>query len=78
MAIILLTWKLKRKPTKNLDDTRKPSKKVSGEVDAIFLARFKRIFKILVPSVKSKEFWLLGLFSGFLVIFAYYSWDELH
>ncbi|KAJ3276771.1 hypothetical protein HDV01_002825 [Terramyces sp. JEL0728] len=45
----------------------KKGKKVVGEVDAVFLARFHRIFKIIVPGVTSKEFWLLTLFSGFLM-----------
>jgi ATP-binding cassette subfamily D (ALD) long-chain fatty acid import protein len=46
---------------------KKKKPKVSGEVDGVFIARFKRIFKIIVPGVTSKEFWLLCLFSGFLV-----------
>ena len=67
LAVILLSWKLKFKPRKPKPKVETKGKKVSGEVDAVFLARFKRIFKILVPGVKSKEFWLLGLFSGFLL-----------
>ncbi|KAJ3334989.1 hypothetical protein HDU91_002415, partial [Kappamyces sp. JEL0680] len=42
-------------------------KRISGDVDAVFLARFQRIFKIIVPSLASKEFGLLCLFSGFLL-----------
>lgn len=38
-----------------------------ADVDAVFLHRFKRILKIIIPGVRSKEFWLLNTFSGFLV-----------
>jgi ATP-binding cassette subfamily D (ALD) long-chain fatty acid import protein len=42
-------------------------KRISGDVDAVFLARFSRIFKIIVPSFACKESGLLCLFSGFLL-----------
>lgn len=45
--------------------SKKKSKK--AEVDAVFLKRFLGIAKIIIPGVSSKEFWLLNLFSGFLV-----------
>ncbi|KAJ3287241.1 hypothetical protein HK104_008710 [Borealophlyctis nickersoniae] len=38
-----------------------------GDVDAVFFKRLTRLMKIIVPGVSSKEFWLLNLFSGFLV-----------
>jgi ATP-binding cassette subfamily D (ALD) long-chain fatty acid import protein len=46
---------------------RKKKKRISGDVDAVFLARITRIFRIIIPGFTSKEFWLLCLFSGFLV-----------
>lgn len=46
---------------------RGKKKRISGDVDAVFLARISRIFRIIIPGVASKEFWLLCLFSGFLV-----------
>ena len=42
----------------------KPSQK--GDVDLVFLRRFLKLVKIIIPSVACKEFWLLNLFSGFL------------
>ncbi|KAJ3226458.1 hypothetical protein HDU81_007315 [Chytriomyces hyalinus] len=38
-----------------------------GEVDALFVARLTRILRVIIPGVSSKEFWLLNLFSCFLV-----------
>jgi ATP-binding cassette, subfamily D (ALD), peroxisomal long-chain fatty acid import protein len=46
---------------------RRGKSRIVGAVDSVFFARFKRIFKIIVPGPTSKEFWLLTLFSGFLV-----------
>lgn len=46
---------------------RGKKKRISGDVDAVFLARISRIFRIIIPGFTSKEFWLLCLFSGFLV-----------
>jgi ATP-binding cassette subfamily D (ALD) long-chain fatty acid import protein len=75
-AAIFVTWRVRRsfkKPaSKHENNSSKLEKKggknrISGEVDAVFVARFKRLFKIIVPGVSSKEFWLLSLFSGFLV-----------
>ncbi|EXX78280.1 uncharacterized protein OCT59_022927 [Rhizophagus irregularis] len=37
------------------------------EVDAIFFERLKRILKIVIPGIRSKELWLLIIHSGFLV-----------
>ena len=45
----------------------KNKKSVAGDVDAVFLAKFKRLFAIIVPGIRSKEFGLLVLFSGFLL-----------
>lgn len=84
-AAIYLSWRIraisKAKPkarkessgeTVMEESTKKGRKKkrIVGEVDAVFFARFKRIFQIIVPSLASKEFGLLLLFSGFLVIFS--------
>ncbi|KAJ3037863.1 hypothetical protein HDV00_001278 [Rhizophlyctis rosea] len=38
-----------------------------GDVDALFFQRFARLLKVIIPGVSSKEFWLLNLFSGFLL-----------
>ncbi|KAL2912361.1 ATP-binding cassette long-chain fatty acid transporter pxa2 [Polyrhizophydium stewartii] len=46
---------------------RKGKGGVRAEVDAVFLQRIARILRIIIPGVSSKEFWLLNLFSGFLV-----------
>ncbi|KAI8620916.1 ABC transporter transmembrane region 2-domain-containing protein [Chytriomyces sp. MP71] len=43
------------------------AKKQRAEVDALFVARLARILHIVIPGVASKEFWLLNLFSCFLV-----------
>lgn len=48
-------------------------KRISGDVDAVFLARISRIFKIIIPGVTSKEFWLLALFSAFLVFLSIWN-----
>ncbi|KAH6583999.1 hypothetical protein BASA50_002435 [Batrachochytrium salamandrivorans] len=40
---------------------------VRADVDAIFLKRLTRLLHIIIPGVSSKEFWLLNIFSGFLV-----------
>lgn len=46
---------------------KKGKKRIVGDVDLIFFKRFQRILKIIVPSIASKEFILLTLFSGFLL-----------
>ncbi|KAI8996014.1 ABC transporter transmembrane region 2-domain-containing protein [Gaertneriomyces semiglobifer] len=38
-----------------------------ADVDALFFKRLARLLKIIIPGVSSKEFWLLNLFSGFLL-----------
>ncbi|KAJ3089093.1 hypothetical protein HK102_007226 [Quaeritorhiza haematococci] len=43
------------------------SKKARADVDAVFFARLTKLLKIVIPGVSSKEFWLLNLFSAFLV-----------
>jgi ATP-binding cassette subfamily D (ALD) long-chain fatty acid import protein len=72
----LVAWRIKSGFSSKSDSkssTTSPRKggkkrsKVVGEVDSVFVARFSRIFKIIVPGVTSKEFWLLTLFSGFLL-----------
>ena len=72
VAVISLSWRLYNtfhNKSNNTDAPRRKGKKkrVSGDVDALFLARIAKLFKIIIPGVSSKEFWLLGLFSGFLV-----------
>lgn len=51
--------------------SQKKSKK--SEVNAVFFKRFFRILKIIIPSVSSKEFVLLNLFSGFLFLRTFLS-----
>ncbi|KAJ3063722.1 hypothetical protein HDU98_000483 [Podochytrium sp. JEL0797] len=46
--------------------TTAPTKRKS-EVDALFFARLTRILGVIVPGVASKEFWLVNVFSAFLV-----------
>ncbi|KND03543.1 uncharacterized protein SPPG_01022 [Spizellomyces punctatus DAOM BR117] len=38
-----------------------------ADVDAVFFRRLSRLLRIIIPGVSSKEFWLLNLFSGFLL-----------
>ncbi|KAL1922656.1 uncharacterized protein VTP21DRAFT_10195 [Calcarisporiella thermophila] len=38
------------------------------EVDMVFFKRLVRVLKIVIPGVRSKEFWLLIVHSGFLVL----------
>ncbi|KAJ3026412.1 UNVERIFIED_CONTAM: hypothetical protein HDU68_005710 [Siphonaria sp. JEL0065] len=56
-------------PSSDLQTQSHTSKrsKAKSEVDALFLARLSEIFKIIIPGVSSKEFWLINLFSAFLV-----------
>jgi hypothetical protein len=51
--------------------SQKKAKK--SEVNAVFFKRFFRILKIIIPSVSSKEFLLLNLFSGFLFLRTFLS-----
>ncbi|KAL5035180.1 hypothetical protein BDV3_004622 [Batrachochytrium dendrobatidis] len=46
---------------------RKLRSGVSADVDAVFLKRLVRLVRVIIPGVSSKEFWLLNIFSGFLV-----------
>ena len=41
-----------------------------GSSESNFMSKFIRILKIIIPGIVSKEFWLLSLFSGFLVLIA--------
>ncbi|RIB14190.1 ABC transporter transmembrane region 2-domain-containing protein [Gigaspora rosea] len=43
------------------------SKSTKVEVDSVFFERLKRLLKIVIPGVKSKELWLLIIHSFFLV-----------
>jgi ATP-binding cassette subfamily D (ALD) long-chain fatty acid import protein len=44
-----------------------PSKKSTrAEVDIIFLERLQYLLRIIIPGIKSKEFWMLMLHSAFL------------
>lgn len=38
-----------------------------GKVDAVFYARLKRLLRIVIPSIRSKEALLLAMHSAFLV-----------
>jgi hypothetical protein len=81
LVLGLVAWKIRsgfsKSPAKKQAETtvtdmpskkgRKGKTRVVGAVDSLFFARFKRIFKIIVPGAASKEFFLLTLFSGFLV-----------
>ncbi|KAI9329749.1 P-loop containing nucleoside triphosphate hydrolase protein [Obelidium mucronatum] len=52
------------------DSTAAPNgkpKAAKSEVDALFLSRLSNIFKIIIPGVSSKEFWLINVFSAFLI-----------
>ncbi len=86
LVVILITWRIKagssksskkdKQGTTTVEDVptkkgKKGSKRVVGDVDGVFVARFRRIFKIIVPGVASKEFMLLTLFSAFLVSLCY-------
>lgn len=52
-----------RKP--GVSQRRQQSQRV--EVDRVFFARLRRLLAIVIPGLKSKEFWLLVVHSGFLV-----------
>ena len=52
---------------KSPDKDLKTTTRKGVQVDRVFLKRLWRLLKICVPSVRSKEFLLLNLFSGFLV-----------
>ncbi|CAG8652878.1 8771_t:CDS:10 [Funneliformis caledonium] len=47
------------------EETARKKKRV--EVDTIFFERLKKILKIVIPGLRSKELWLLIVHSGFLV-----------
>ncbi|CAI2180458.1 4410_t:CDS:10 [Funneliformis geosporum] len=47
------------------EETARKKKRV--EVDTIFFDRLKKILKIVIPGLRSKELWLLVVHSGFLV-----------
>ncbi|KAI8926954.1 ABC transporter transmembrane region 2-domain-containing protein [Entophlyctis helioformis] len=47
---------------------RKGKGGVRAEVDAVFAQRIRRLLGIIIPGVSSKEFLLLNLFSGFLLL----------
>ena len=72
IVVLLIAWRTKNgvKPNTQIRENKSGSKKIriAGQVDKVFVNRFRRILKIIVPGVTSKEFWLLTLFSCFLVL----------
>ncbi|EIE80159.1 hypothetical protein RO3G_04864 [Rhizopus delemar RA 99-880] len=47
--------------------TRKKINKKKAEVDVVFFKQLYRLLQIVMPGLRSKEFWLLVIHSGFLV-----------
>ncbi|RHZ53037.1 hypothetical protein Glove_452g5 [Diversispora epigaea] len=53
-------------PPATSESSKSGSKKVA--VDHVFFERLKKLLKIVIPGIKSKEFWLLFVHSSFLVL----------
>jgi ATP-binding cassette, subfamily D (ALD), peroxisomal long-chain fatty acid import protein len=69
-ALVLFGWRLKSAGSGSNGPSKKSKRKrkqISGDVDYVFLERFKKLFKIIVPGIRSKESMLLMLFSSFLI-----------
>lgn len=66
LAGIILAYRIQPKQAKS----RKRSASTShrGQVDRLFFARLKKLISIIIPGWSSKEFLILNLFSGFLVL----------
>ncbi|KAG0934350.1 hypothetical protein G6F57_009171 [Rhizopus arrhizus] len=52
---------------KEIAKTRKKNNKKKAEVDVVFFKQLYRLLQIVMPGLRSKEFWLLIVHSGFLV-----------
>ncbi|KAI9308165.1 ABC transporter transmembrane region 2-domain-containing protein [Cunninghamella echinulata] len=59
--------KFKKEQTKPKQTTKLDAKKKKVDVDMAFLKQIQRLLKIVMPGIKSKEFGMLVVHSGFLV-----------